>query len=248
MAKRSKSTSKPRKKKASKKKAAKKKPARKKTAKKASKKAASKKKHTLVKTDNADDPHPDNLQTQIAVWDAYARRPSIRHVVEITGFSDWIVRKVLNMDRPRLLQMHRDAMEAVVAGWEEKASRAHRLADELLRQFETMLMEINRAAEAGQRTNIRGPDGFLLSVPDAREMLVMSRMLAQVMEIAKQGQTISDSFRMGVERGDDEAHSTEKTFAQMDDAELAKVIEAGGYKVSAPLREKAKRIAEQARK
>lgn len=214
------------------------------TKKKTTKRKTTRKKkaaHTeLVPTENAD---PDQLETQIRVWDSYARHQSRRKVAEELEISESVVRRVLDMDRPQLRAMMEEAFERIVSDWEESGARSLRLVKALLTLYEGQLAEIARAAEEGRMTSICGPDGYPLPVMNAIEFLVQTKMMDQLVKLAGQATAISNGFRGGQLAGKDEegegpARPGVFDFNRMSDAEIAQVIKDANMTVPPTLRRK----------
>ena len=132
-----------------------------------------------------------------------------------------------------------ERLESIVSSWEEQASVALAINAELLKMFMTMIEEIKQAAAEGRTTVILDEQGFALPVMSARELVVMSRMMSQVMSSAEKGTSITTGFRTS-QAVDPEAGkgAGEKTPHEMSDMDLALAIENGGLEVPPILRKK----------
>lgn len=208
---------------------------------------AKNKPQSLILRKANEDPDPNKMATQVAVWDSYGRRPSIRAVVADTGFSDWIVRKIIDMDRPRLFQMWYERLEDIVATWESAAVESAHIVKRILKMYNDQLDEIEKAAKEGRATFILDDNGDRLPVQSARGMVVMSRMMAQVMQLCKESTSVTAGFRTthAVE-STPTGGGADKAPEEMSDLDLARAITAGGLKVPPILAQKAKAIMEQA--
>lgn len=191
-------------------------------------------------------PHPDRLETQMAVWEAYARLRSQRRVARELGISVWIVQAVLESDRKRVKAVVAEHIEQLVAGWEDRHHRAQGVMDDLIGLCEAMVAEIKQAAQEGRATRILDREGYPMPVLDAMQFMVMSRLLDQMSKLGAQAHQISSSYRQGAAASDaedqDGSGSGAQRFELMDDAQIAAAIRRGGFKLPPILERKVKRI------
>lgn len=208
------------------------------------------KKHNEVQTPVTDrrrrsEHTPDNLETQVMVWESYSSTRSARRTSRETQIPQWIVTKILHSDRDRMLRMVDEFMESMVSQWEDKQQRAQIIMDDLMNLCEGMVHEIKIAATEGRMTSIRDRDGNQMPVLDVIQFLVVSRLLDQVTRIATQASMISTAYRSGETGLAKKMKDTDigrDNFEAMDDMQLAAVIRAGGLKLPAVLERKVKMI------
>lgn len=226
---------------------AKKKASRKKASnKKSTKKSTKKRRRKSAAVVKREDPHPDRLETQIQVWEAFSRLRSARAVSRELGISDWIVRRVLHADRDRMLACIDEFMEKVAADWEQKHDRSQGIIDRLLMMWETLLIEIAQAAAEDRFTNIMDRDGCRLPVADAVQLITMSHMGDQVLKIQRQAHEVSTAYRVARMKGElptaGAGGEDHEDFDKMDDVQLAETIAAAGMKLPPILARKVKMI------
>ena len=191
--------------------------------------------------------NPEDLQLQTEVWEAYDRLRSTRKVAAELKLGDWVVRRVLNQDRRRMIAMIDSSMESVVADWEQAATHALRITQDGLGIVEGLFLEIQAAAAEGRVTTIRDKMGEELPVLDAINFLIVSRVLDQVTNTAAKGMQISLAYRGGapigerLEQAGDGGDIMEQIKA-MDDLEIVKRIRASGLRPPPYLERKLKMI------
>ncbi len=214
----------------------------KRTTKKTATKRAKRKKKTVQAVVKRIEPdhHPDNPDTQVAVWETYAVERSARATAEKLGVKRWIVREIIQRDRHRVNEIIDANLEMMVASWEHTCERAHRLMGDLVGITEGMILEIKTATIEGRMTTIRDRNGYPMSVLDATQFLVMSRLLDQTARIAERAQEISTAYRRGGQTpaGDDGgpggpggigSAANADDIDTMSDRELARIIKAGRF-------------------
>lgn len=197
---------------------------------------------------------PHLLDTQLAVWESFARTRSVRATARELG-ADWrVVRQVIAMDEDRVRSMIDVHVEELVSRWEEHHEKVHGHIDALIDMVGAMIAEIRAAALEGRMTSILNKDGYPMPVVDAIQFIVMSRTLEQLSRIAGQAFDVSSAYRRGV-AADRAVQGARQAagggglydFERMDDRQLADVIRQAGLKLPPLLERKVKLIESKSR-
>lgn len=181
------------------------------------------------------------LDIALDVWQSYEQTRSIVATAKATGHAEHVIREVLHGDTGRHLVILDNFLEACVAAWEEKQVRAHVIMDDVMDLFAGLIFEIRQAATEGRKTKILDRDGFEMTVLDAVQLLVVSKLFDQAAKCAQVAHSISAEYRLRGRAPDAIADkSGDDDFENMSDAMLAEAIRAGGIKIPIVLEKKMK--------
>jgi len=213
--------------------------------KKASKKKASKKRSSKKKPPPAvnlpavaEDEEPAPPDSELQVWESYRRLRSRMKVADELGISERQVRNVLEADASRVRRILDGYAELIASDRELIERRGLDIIYRLLAIFDRYLVRIELAEADMMAKNqadgvvlIEGPNGQLMTVMQATEYMLGMRGFGQLVDgLMKLRKDINDYRAPQAGGPKDAAPAGDEldNFGDMDPAQLAEILEAGG--------------------